>query len=199
MRTRDQKISIDLKRCAIAAIAKHKFKNGSKMPYIYLLMPLSDFIPYIASILADCGGTVYVQKSGGAYSAVKIDAGGRRNLSDRGQSFRFFISSEPPQEPELPAKIFYDDLYRSIIEGTGGRETQEAVEMIALRLVAKNPGAAIRKIFSGNKPKNDEAIGRGLSCGASFYKDYFYAKRCVDGKILKFDPNNDKLPNITTP
>ena len=169
------------------------------MPYIHLLMPLGDFIPYIADILAGCGGTVYVQKSGGAYSAVKIDAGGRLNLSDRGQSFKFFISLESPQEPELPAKIFYDDLYRSIIEGTGGRETQEAVEMIALRLVAKNSGAAIWKIFSGNKLENDEAIGRGLSCGASFYKDYFYAKRCVDGKILKFDLNNDKLPNITTP
>lgn len=88
------------------------------MPYIHLLMPLSDFIPYIASILADCGGTVYVQKSGGAYSAVKIDAGGRRNLSDRGQSFRFFISSEPPQEPELPAKIFYDDYVSKHLEGT---------------------------------------------------------------------------------
>ena len=89
------------------------------MPYIHLLMPLGDFIPYIADILASCGETVYLQKSGGAYSAVKIDAGGRRNLSDRRQSFKFFISSEPPQEPELPAKIFYDDLYRSIIEGVG--------------------------------------------------------------------------------
>ncbi|WP_295152844.1 hypothetical protein [Campylobacter sp.] len=56
------------------------------------------------------------------------------------------------------------------------------------------------KIFSAIKDKlgNDEAIGRGLGCGASFYKDYFYAKRCADGKILKFDPNDDKLPNITT-
>ncbi|WP_298979143.1 hypothetical protein [uncultured Campylobacter sp.] len=99
----------------------------------------------------------------------------------------------------MPAKVFYDDMYRSIIEGTGGRETQEAIEMIALRLVAKNPGAATWGNFSGNKPKNDEAIGRGLSCGASFYKDYFYAKRCADGKILKFYLNNDKLPNITTP
>ncbi|WP_298098997.1 hypothetical protein [uncultured Campylobacter sp.] len=92
------------------------------MPYIHLLMPLSDFIPYIASILVDCGGTVYVQKSGGAYSAVKIDAGGHRNLSDREQSFKFFISLESPQEPELPAKIFYDDMYRSISKAwAGGR------------------------------------------------------------------------------
>ena len=92
------------------------------MPYIHLLMPLSDFIPYIASILVDCGGTVYVQKSDGAYSAVKIDAGGHRNLSDREQSFKFFISLESPQEPELPAKIFYDDMYRSISKAwAGGR------------------------------------------------------------------------------
>ncbi|WP_298024556.1 hypothetical protein [uncultured Campylobacter sp.] len=60
------------------------------MPHVHLLMPLGDFIPYIADILAGCGGTVYVQKSGGAYSAVKIDAGGRRNLTDLRQSLNFF-------------------------------------------------------------------------------------------------------------
>ncbi|WP_297942943.1 hypothetical protein [uncultured Campylobacter sp.] len=83
----------------------------------------------------------------------------------------------------------------------GGRETQEAIDMIALRLLAKNQGAATWGNLSAikNKLENDEAIGRGLSCGAYFYKDYFYAKRCADGKILKFDPNDDKLPNITTP
>ena len=69
------------------------------MPRVHLLMPLGDFIPYIADILAGCGGTVYLQKSGGAYSAVKIDVGGRRNLSDREQSFKFFISLESPQDP----------------------------------------------------------------------------------------------------
>ena len=32
------------------------------MPYIHLLMPLGDFIPYIVDILAGCGGMVYLQK-----------------------------------------------------------------------------------------------------------------------------------------
>lgn len=32
---------------------------------------------------------------------------------------KIFISLESPQESELPAKIFHDDMYRSIIEGTG--------------------------------------------------------------------------------
>ncbi|WP_298756398.1 hypothetical protein [uncultured Campylobacter sp.] len=32
------------------------------MPRVRLLMPLGDFIPYIADILAGYGGTVYLQK-----------------------------------------------------------------------------------------------------------------------------------------
>lgn len=32
---------------------------------------------------------------------------------------KIFISPESSQESELPAKVFYDDIYRSIIEGTG--------------------------------------------------------------------------------
>ena len=113
------------------------------MPRVHLLMPLGDFIPYIADTLTGCSGTVYLQKEiGGAYGAAKTGSSNLRNLIDLRQGLKFFISSKSPQEPELPAKVFYDDMYRSIIEGTGGAETQEAIEMIALRLVAKNPGAA---------------------------------------------------------
>ena len=71
-----------------------------------------------------------------------MDPSNLRNLIDLGQGLKFFISPESPQESELPAKVFYDDIYQSIIEGTGGTETQESIEMITLRLVAKNPGAA---------------------------------------------------------
>lgn len=89
------------------------------MPYIHLLMPLGDFIPYIADILAGCGGTVYLQKrGGGTYGAAKTGSSNCRNLTDLRQSLKFFISLESPQESELSAKVFYDDMYRSIIEGT---------------------------------------------------------------------------------
>ena len=87
------------------------------MPRVRLLMPLDDFIPYIADILAGCGGTVYLQKKS-AYGAAKTGSSNRRNLTDLRQGLKFFISLESPQEPELPAKAFYDDMYRSIIEGT---------------------------------------------------------------------------------
>ena len=89
------------------------------MPFIRHFVPLGDFIPYIADILAGCGGTVYLQKEiGGAYGAAKAGSNDLRNLTDLGQSLKFFISPESPQESESPAKVFYDDMYRSIIEGT---------------------------------------------------------------------------------
>ncbi|WP_298026735.1 hypothetical protein [uncultured Campylobacter sp.] len=36
------------------------------MPRVRLLMPLGDFISYIADILAGCSGTVYLQKERGS-------------------------------------------------------------------------------------------------------------------------------------
>ena len=73
------------------------------------------------NILAGCGGTVYLQKKS-AYGAAKTGSNDRRNLTDLRQSLKFFISLESPQEPELPAKVFYDDMYRSISKAwAGGR------------------------------------------------------------------------------
>lgn len=90
------------------------------MPRVRLLMPLGDFIPYIADILAGCDGTIYLQKErGSTYGTAKTGSSNCRNLTDLRQSLKFFISLESPQEPELSAKVFYDDMYRSIIEGTG--------------------------------------------------------------------------------
>ena len=94
------------------------------MPRVRLLMPLGNFIPYIADILAGCGGTVYLQKKS-AYGAAKTGSSNRRNLTDPRQSLKFFISLESPQEPELPAKVFYDDMYQSIIEGTGEQKRKK--------------------------------------------------------------------------
>jgi len=42
-------------------------------------------------------------------------------------------------------------MHQSIIEGTGGAETQEAIGMITLRLVAKNPGEATWENFLRNQ------------------------------------------------
>ena len=59
------------------------------MPHVHLLMPLGDFIPYIADILAGCGGTVYLQKKS-AYGAAKAGSNDRRNLTDRAAKLKIF-------------------------------------------------------------------------------------------------------------
>ncbi len=86
------------------------------MPRVRLLMPL---LPHI-SRRCPCRlrqDRIFAKKS--AYGAAKTGSNDLQNLTDLRQSLKFFISLESPQEPELPAKVFYDDMYRSIIEGTG--------------------------------------------------------------------------------
>ena len=76
------------------------------MPRVHLLMPLSDFIPYIANILADCGGTVYVQKSGDAYGAAKTGSSNCRNLTDLGQSLKFLSRRNRRKSLNCPQRYF---------------------------------------------------------------------------------------------
>ncbi len=54
-----------------------------------------------------------------------MDPSNLRDLIDLRQGLKFFISPESPQESELPAKVFYDDMYRSIIEGTGEQKRKK--------------------------------------------------------------------------
>ena len=86
------------------------------MPRVRLLMPL---LPHTSRISLPAAAGRYICKKKSAYGAAKTGSNDLRNLTDLRQSLNFFISLESPQEPELPAKVFYDDMYQSIIEGTG--------------------------------------------------------------------------------
>lgn len=77
------------------------------MPYIRLLMPLGDFIPYIADILAGCGGTVYLQKEiDGAYGAAKAGSNDLRNLTDLRQSLKFLSRWNRRKSPNCLQRYF---------------------------------------------------------------------------------------------
>lgn len=80
-------------------------------------------LSHISQISLQSAAGRYICKKKSAYGAAKTGSSNCRNLTDLRQSLKFFISLESPQEPELPAKVFYDDMYQSIIEGTGGAET----------------------------------------------------------------------------
>jgi hypothetical protein len=170
------------------------------MSYVNVVMPLMDFIPYVSDILVKKNGVLYVEKRSGddSFSSIKVGQGNYESIvkRNREKNLNFFIASK---ELEFPGINFYDDATCPwIIEGVGGRETDDAIERIALRLVSKNPENATVKIFNAikSKLKKDKAIGVGVEGGSPLHEHYFYQKANACKKIFVTDINNDKSPVI---
>ncbi len=168
------------------------------MPYINVFMPLMEFIPYVDNILTKNNGVIYIKKrnSEGLFCNVKIDTNNYKNQIERNREKNsvFFISSKAYENPNIN---FYDhSICQDIIEGVGGRETEDTIELIALRIISKNPEKETVKIFNAirNKLKKDTAIGVGVKSKGYVYKNYFYQRAYVGKKTFKIDINNDKLP-----
>lgn len=168
------------------------------MPYINVFMPLMEFIPYVDNILTKNNGIIYIKKrnSEGLFCNVKIDTNNYKNQIERNREKNsvFFISSKVY---ENPITNFYDhSICQYIIEGVGGRETEYTIELIALRIISKNPEKETVKIFNAirNQLKKDTTIGVGVKSKGYVYKNYFYQRAYVGKKTLKIDINNDKLP-----
>ena len=113
-------------------------------------MPLGDFIPHTADILADCGGTVYLQKKKRLWRRQnRFEWPSKLNRSKAKLKF-FYLAGIAAR-----ALIARKDILRRYASKHhrryGRAETQEVIEMIALRLVAKNPGAATWENFLRNQ------------------------------------------------
>ena len=129
-------------------------------------MPLMEFIPYVDNILTKNNGVIYIKKrnSEGLFCNVKIDTNNYKNQIERNRekNLDFFISSKAYENPNIN---FYDhSICQDIIEGFGGREIEDTIELIALRIISKNPEKETVKIFNAirNKLKKDTAIGVGV-------------------------------------
>ena len=110
----------------------------------------------------------------------------------------FFISTEPFKINQQNFSFYDDSLINYIIEGEGGRENEEKVEIIALRLLSKKPEKLTKSVFNSikNTLEKDDSIGKGLKASNSFYKDYYYLKSYIGNKEMSFDFYNDKLPPL---
>ncbi|MCR4031334.1 MULTISPECIES: hypothetical protein [Flavobacterium] len=72
---------------------------------------------------------------------------------------------------------FYDDaLFDYCIEGKGGREDQDNLEIIKLRIISKNPDKQIAKFYNSlqNILKKTEGVNNGLMIGNYFDSKVFY-------------------------
>ncbi len=171
------------------------------MSCINVVMSLVDFVQYIDDIINKNNGILYVEKKNGnnSFFNAVVNMTNYRNVieTNREKNLNFFISSKKLEN--TTANFYEDNFCHHIIEGVGGRETEDYIERIALRLVSKNPDKEIKKIFNSirNKLKKDESIGIGIEGNSSFHRNYFYKKSYVGNKIFKTDINNDKAPIIT--
>lgn len=74
---------------------------------------------------------------------------------------------------------FYDDaLFDYCIEGKGGREDQDNLEIINLRIISKNPDKQIAKFYNSlqNTLKKTEGVNSGLLIENYFDSKVFYFK-----------------------
>lgn len=168
------------------------------MSYINIVMALTDFVPYISEIIEKKNGFLYIEKKSGknTIAAAAANAANTSALitSYRENNLNFFITSKPNKKSD-----FYDDAFcEFVIEGVGGRSTDDTIERIALRLISKTPSKEISAIFNAikNKLKKDGEIGMGVEGDSAFHKNYFYQKKYAGNKTFLTDVHNYKAPVI---
>ncbi|QNR86840.1 hypothetical protein H9N25_10845 [Pedobacter riviphilus] len=161
-------------------------------------MSLKDFFQYVEDIIEKENGSFFIEtKDDDEISLQKINHGEADKIKDnREKNLRFYIVSEN-LDTIFQTEIF-DELEPVIIDGEGGRKTDESLERISLRILSKKTNKTTTKIFNAikNKLKKDNEIGMGVKSSSKLHDDYFYQKEYVGKKVFKTDFHNDKAPTI---
>lgn len=171
------------------------------MSYLNVVMPLKDFITYIKEAVTKHGAHIYLEQKTAKDTIIRLKLD-LNNIDhqipvNRAQYLKFFISTKELLHKE---DSFYDDEYMAYaIEGSGGRQDQEAVERIALRIISKTPEKNIHTLFKQirNQLKKDPGIGMGVTGNSALHKNYFYQENLAGKLVFKTDFYNDKAPLIT--
>lgn len=169
------------------------------MSQLNLVMSLKDFYPYIEEIIQKNSGVFYIEnkKSAEDIFIEKVNDDYNNKIdNDREKFLKFFILSQDMEVTK--SRIYKDDVAPFVIVGEGGRETEDSIERINLRILSKTAEKNTTKIFNAikNKLKKDDKIGVGVKGGSKLHDDYFYEKDLVGKKIFKTEFHNDKAPLI---
>lgn len=157
---------------------------------INIVRSIAGLVRDIEQLLNDMQFSLYLKKIDGHKSEfVKIN-----DFSDFSEHidpyYAGFYLTSLPFDPEKD-KSFFDDLYCvHVIEGLGGRKTENELENISLRIVSKTPDRKIKSFFNAlsKQLKNDDGYGIGVGPGSSsFYKNTVYKKDEVRNRTIWFD------------
>ncbi|MCX5466158.1 hypothetical protein [Acinetobacter nematophilus] len=170
------------------------------MSYIYVITPLMQFYHYIQPELEKYKIEVLMEYFD-ANHQIQINAITAENLQTqllkyghRNLGFYFLDKAQKINK----SQIYNDEYCIYAIEGKGGRETEDNLEKITLRMISKTPDKNIKGFFNAIKRKlnHDENFAQGIQGDSRLHQQHYYLKSYVGKKVFKSDFYNDKAPAL---
>lgn len=163
---------------------------------INIIMPLVELVDNIKDLIEKYGIHVYLERRDKALQRTHIllQGGGKQEIA-AGYSRLFFSAMEVPLNENT--SFYADGIFDYCIEVEGGRETDDDIELIKLRVIGKNPDKTIKSFFTAvnNRLKKDGNMGVGVFSGdSSYYKNIFYQQSLVGKKTMWFDFKRKNYP-----
>lgn len=163
---------------------------------INVIVPFDVFVDRVKDLMEKYQVHLYLEKRDTALRASYTKLNVFTDQLDTNHS-QFFISA---QEVLLNdhTSFYADGVFDYCIEGKGGRQTNTDLELLALRLISKNPTPAIKSFFNAvhNRLKKDKDFGAGIyaASGVAFYKNILYLKSAAHDKVMWFDFDRKNKP-----
>jgi len=168
----------------------------------WILTSAQDFYANAKDILNKCRASFYIEVGDGkgGYRQILITRENESAIPSimlegiEGFTYRQFIIVSSPDVTIDTEKCIYDqDILPYVIEGTGGRETEDIIECIYLRmiLITKLMDASAKSLYK-KLYKNLEAnpnFRKGFHQGSSMHKNALYDLRIIH-KTKRFGLNN---------
>ncbi|MCU4417758.1 hypothetical protein KTI96_03290 [Acinetobacter bereziniae] len=170
------------------------------MSYIYVITSLTQFYRYIQPELEKYNIEMMMEYFDSnqqiQIKVITTESLKTQLLEYDHQNLGFYFLDK---EQKINKHQIYDDEYCIYaIEGQGGRETENALEKITLRVISKTPDKNIKRFFSAIKRKlnQDENFAQGIQGGSRLHQQHYYLKSYVGEKVFKSDFYNDKAPAL---
>ncbi|RWW91956.1 hypothetical protein [Flavobacterium cerinum] len=169
------------------------------MSYIYVIVDCKRFLSFVKKIAlkhkVDCFFEYRssIDRTMTSYKQVDFNLENYNSLINEEYDRFFFISKEVPVDDTWS---FYDKgILEYSIEGTGGRQLSNEIELIELRLIGKKPEKAIKSFFNAINYglKKDEDFSQGIG-PSSHRKKIFYLNEVADNGFEIW--NNLKNKNV---
>lgn len=156
---------------------------------ISILNTLTNTVEHIIPLLTKYGIYLYIEYRDAGKASYVLYNQDETEIRISENYYCFFLSTILV-DTSKEVSFYSEELFGHTIEGTGGRENGNDIELTTLRMISKTPEKEIKSFFNAvlNVLKKDTNYEKGVYSGSgTFYKDIFYVKSMVENKVFWFD------------